>query len=119
MLKHFIGVNSRYKLIINKVDNGYASPTYQDLFMYYVYLIKSVRQNKIYVGYTNDLRRRLNEHNTKQGGKYTKNKGPFELIYYEAYKSRKDAERREDALKLHKKAYAQLKTRIIDSLNGS
>lgn len=83
--------------------------------MYYVYLLKN-KTEKIYVGYTNDLRRRLKEHNSRNGGKYTKNKGPFELIYYEAYKSRSDAERREDNLKLHKRAYAQLKSRIIDSL---
>mgnify|MGYP001592054639 CR=1 FL=1 len=87
--------------------------------MYYVYLIKSTREGKIYVGYTNDLRRRLMEHNSKKGGKYTRNKGPFELIYYEAYKSRDDAERREDNLKLHKKAYVQLKTRISRSLSES
>jgi putative endonuclease len=83
--------------------------------MYYVYFIKN-EVGKVYVGYTNDLRRRLGEHNSKQGGKYTKNKGPFELVYYEAYKSREDAERREDNLKLHMKAYAQLKKRIEKSL---
>ncbi|MFZ5559691.1 MAG: GIY-YIG nuclease family protein [Patescibacteria group bacterium] len=83
--------------------------------MYYVYLLRN-RTGKIYLGYTNDLRRRLKEHNSRSGGKYTKNKGPFELIYYEAYKSINDAERREDNLKLHKKAYVQLKNRIIDSL---
>jgi len=84
--------------------------------MYYVYFLKN-KTGKVYVGYTNDLRRRLKEHNNKQGGKYTKHKGPFELIYYEAYKSEKDAKRREDALKLHKKAYVQLRTRISESLN--
>lgn len=93
-------------------------PPIKDSFMYYVYLIKS-SAGKIYVGYTHDLGRRLKEHNNKQGGKYTKNKGPFELIYYEAYRSRDDATRREDNLKLHKRAYAQLKTRIINSLASS
>jgi len=83
--------------------------------MFYVYFIKN-EVGKVYVGYTNDLRRRLKEHNSKQGGKYTKNKGPFELIYYEAYKSREDAEKREDNLKLHMRAYAQLKKRIEKSL---
>jgi putative endonuclease len=82
--------------------------------MYYIYFLKN-NTGKVYVGYTNDLRRRIREHNGRRGGKYTKHKGPFELIYYEAYKSEKDAKRREDALKLHKKAYAQLKTRISDS----
>jgi len=83
--------------------------------MFYVYFLKN-KIGKVYVGYTKDLRRRFKEHNSKQGCKYTRHKGPFELIYYESYKSEEDAKRREDALKLHKKAYAQLKTRIIDSL---
>jgi putative endonuclease len=83
--------------------------------MYYVYLLKN-KTGKIYLGYTNNLRRRLKEHNDRCGGKYTKNKGPFEVVYYEAYNSINDAKRREDNLKLHKRAYAQLKNRIIDSL---
>jgi putative endonuclease len=87
--------------------------------MFYVYLIKSIPSRKIYVGYTHDLRKRLKEHNEKKGGKYTKNKGPFELIYYEAYKSEKDAKKRENNLKLHKKAYTQLRKRILESLNES
>jgi len=86
--------------------------------MHYVYFLKSLSNNKVYVGYTNDLRRRIDEHNNRRGGKYTKNKGPFALVYYEAYKSEKDAKRREIGLKLHKKAYAQLKTRIIESLKS-
>ena len=96
---------------------GEKSPTFYGLFMYYVYVLKSVKTKKIYIGFTNDLRRRIREHNTKQGGKYTKNKGPFELIYYEAYKMQADAKRREDNLKLHKKAWGQLKGRIFESLN--
>ena len=85
-------------------------------FMHYVYFIKSISTNKLYVGFTKDLRRRFSEHNNKQGGKYTKNKGPFRLVYYEAYSSDKDARKREDNLKLHKKAYTQLKKRISVSL---
>jgi putative endonuclease len=86
--------------------------------MYYVYFIKSIPTQKLYVGYSNDLRRRLKEHNEKKGGKYTKNKGPFTLLYYEAFKSENDAKKREDALKLHKKAYAQLKKRISECLES-
>ena len=92
-------------------------PPIKACFMHYVYVIKSLRLKKIYIGFTSDLRRRIKEHNNRQGGKYTKNKGPFKLIYYEAYGSSKDAKRREDNLKLHKKAYAQLKNRITESLN--
>jgi len=85
--------------------------------MYYVYVLKSKDGDHIYVGYTSDLRRRFAEHNSGKGGKYTKHKGPFNLVYYEAYAAQSDAKRREDNLKLHKRAYTQLKTRIGDSLS--
>ena len=85
--------------------------------MHYVYVIKSFSTDKIYIGFTSDLKRRITEHNNKKGGKYTKNKGPFKLVYYEAYRSAEDAKRREDNLKLHKKAYGQLKGRIVKSFN--
>jgi len=87
--------------------------------MHYVYVIRGISTKKVYIGFTDDLRRRIKEHNNKQGSKYTKNKGPFRLMYYEAYGSSKDAKRREDNLKLHKKAYAQLRKRIAKSLHES
>jgi len=83
--------------------------------MFYVYIIKSKRNNSVYIGYTEDLRKRLKEHNSKQN-KSTKNKAPFELIYYEAYKSKSDAKFREDNLKRFAQAYTQLKKRIKNSL---
>ena len=52
----------------------------------------------MYTGYTNDLRKRLKEHNTGKS-KYTKRRGPFELIYYEACKNEQDARSREKYLK--------------------
>jgi len=83
--------------------------------MYYVYLIKSKKDNKLYIGLTNDLRKRFSEHN--QGlNQSTKYRRPFELIYYEAYKSSKDARIREIRLKKFKNSYAELKKRIINSL---
>jgi len=85
--------------------------------MYYVYFLKSRKDgHSVYVGYTDNLKRRLQEHNRGVGGKYTKNKGPFSLVYYEAYKSIEDAQKREQGLKLHKRAYSQLKNRIEESL---
>jgi len=83
--------------------------------MFYAYVIKSKKDNSIYIGYTEDLKKRLKEHNSKQN-KSTKNKAPFELIYYEAYKSKSDAKFREDNLKRFAQAYTQLKKRIKNSL---
>jgi predicted GIY-YIG superfamily endonuclease len=73
--------------------------------MFYVYLIEK-GDGKIYIGYTNDLRRRLIEH---------KNKKP-ELIYYEAYKNKIDAQDREKKLKQRGNSIKFLKNRIKNSL---
>ena len=65
---------------------------------YYVYVLRSVKIGRLYTGYTNDLRKRLREHNQNKS-KYTKNKGPYELIYYEASKNEEDTRSREQYLK--------------------
>ncbi|MEK7624149.1 MAG: GIY-YIG nuclease family protein [Patescibacteria group bacterium] len=83
--------------------------------MFYVYLIRSKQDNNLYTGPTNDLRKRLSEHN-KGLNRSTKHRTPFELIYYEAYKSEHDARIREQSLKLRANAFRQLKRRIHESL---
>lgn len=79
--------------------------------MFYLYILKSKKDGQLYTGSTNDLRRRFKEHND---GKVfsTKARRPFELVYYEAYKSEKDARIRESNLKLRSRAFTQLKKRI-------
>src|SRR3989344_5295746 len=66
--------------------------------MIYTYVIKSKKSGKLYRGYTNDLRKRFKEHNDNKST-YTKGRGLFELIYYEACKEQKDATSREIYLK--------------------
>jgi putative endonuclease len=83
--------------------------------MFYVYFIKSKKDSSMYIGSTNDLIRRMKEHNTGKSY-YTKNKYPYELVYYEAYKIEKDARVRESNLKMFAQAYSQLKKRIKFSL---
>jgi putative endonuclease len=83
--------------------------------MFYLYILKSKKDNKCYIGSTNDLKRRFTEHN-KGLVQSTKSRIPFELIYYEAYKSENDARSREQNLKLKSRAYEQLKKRIENSL---
>ena len=57
-----------------------------------------MKNNNLYVGYTDDLRKRLQEHN--RGLNFsTKSHRPWELIHYEAYRDREDAKRRENYLK--------------------
>jgi len=85
--------------------------------MHYVYLIKSQKKNIFYIGCTGDLRKRLNEHN-KDKSEYTKNKGPWEVRYYEAFFSKDDAFQREKQLKRHKRGLIELKKRLEKSLKA-
>lgn len=66
--------------------------------MFYVYILQSEKDKELYTGYTNDLRRRMYEHNA---GKNTSThyRLPLKLIYYEAYLDKKDALGRELFLK--------------------
>ena len=73
--------------------------------MYYVYFLRG-GDGKIYIGYTNDLKRRMIEH---------KEKVP-ELVYYEAYKHKLDAQERERKLKQRGHGVKELKKRIENSL---
>jgi len=83
--------------------------------MYYVYVLQSEKDKNFYVGKTNNLHRRLTEHN---GGKshYTKCLAPLKLIYYEAYNSEIDARERENKLKHHGSVIGHLKRRLKNSL---
>jgi len=80
--------------------------------MFYVYVIKSLKDGNIYVGHTSNLKKRIELHNS---GKVTSTKirKPFGLLYYEACNLLKDAIHREHALKTgFRRAY--LKRRLSD-----
>lgn len=83
--------------------------------MFYVYVIKSAVDNKLYVGYTNDLKRRILEHN-ENSNISTKYRTPFALVYYEAYLSQRDAKNRESNLKVFGGAMTHLRKRIYNSM---
>ena len=84
--------------------------------MYYVYVLYDANREEIYIGYTSDLDRRIKEHNTGKSV-YTK-KGKWELVYNEAYRSSKDAKRRERMLKQRGQAKRWLLERIKDSISS-
>lgn len=65
---------------------------------FYVYILKSLKDKSLYIGYTNDLKRRLKEHNYRLNFS-TKHGAPWKLIHYLAYLNEKDAVRREKYLK--------------------
>ncbi len=66
--------------------------------MFYTYVLKSKKDGKLYTGYTKDLRKRFLEHNEGKS-LYTKSRGPFAIIYYEACLDEGDARAREEYLK--------------------
>ena len=83
--------------------------------MHYVYCLRGIKRRKLYIGCTEDLKRRLHEHNTGRGGIYTSKNGPYELMYYEAYSSKIDAFKQE---KFYKTGYGKevLKGKLEETL---
>lgn len=67
---------------------------------HYVYVLKSKRDKKFYVGYTNNLAKRFEQH-TKGLVSSTKNRRPLVLVYYEACINQQDATHREKYLKTY------------------
>lgn len=66
--------------------------------MNYVYIIKC-GDGTLYTGWTNNLEKRFKDHSLGRGAKYTKGRGPLELVYYEIYESKSEALKREYAIK--------------------
>jgi len=66
--------------------------------MYYVYVLFSQKDKRLYIGFTSDLRVRLKKH---QAGfvRATKNRRPLTLLHYESFRNERDAKRRETFLK--------------------
>jgi len=82
---------------------------------HYVYVLKSLNKDFVYVGVTRDLKRRFKEHNNKEELS-TKHYAPFNLIFYEAYISKEDTRRRERYLKTTK-GKTTLRAMLKDTFN--
>lgn len=59
-------------------------------FMHYFYILQSLKNKKLYLGFTPNLKERIKSHNGGEN-KATKPNIPYELIYYSAFKNEKDA----------------------------
>lgn len=62
--------------------------------MNYTYIVKCSDET-FYTGWTNDLEKRIEMHNSGKGAKYTKERLPVELVYYEAFDTKEEAMSRE------------------------
>ena len=69
--------------------------------MFTVYILHSEKIDRFYVGYTNNIARRILEHNRKKG-KYTDGGIPWKLVYTEKYETKHEAMSREKYIKLKK-----------------
>ena len=89
-----------------------------NVYMHYVYILKSKKNGRLYTGYTTNLKQRFRDNNQGKS-KYTKNNSPYVLVYFEAYTSKDDAQKRERGLKLRSNAYIQIRGRIKSSIHES
>ena len=66
--------------------------------MNYTYILKC-SDDTLYTGWTNNLEKRIKDHNDGNGAKYTKPRRPVELIYFEEFETKEEAMKREYAIK--------------------
>lgn len=71
--------------------------------MNYVYIIRC-SDNTLYTGWTNDLEKRIKAHSNGTGAKYTRGRGPVELVYFEEFDDKKDAMKREYEIKKYSRS---------------
>ena len=84
--------------------------------MYYVYFLRSLRNKKVYTGFTEKVpSKRLEEHNFGTNT-WTRNNGPFKILYYETYYCEKDARERE---KFYKSGFGRkIRDSIINTVSA-
>ena len=85
---------------------------------YYVYMLLTNHKRTYYsyVGYTNDLKRRLNYHNTSKGAKFTRGRS-WKLIYKNSYDNKSSAIKNEYKLKKNRKKRLIIKNKFLKKLN--
>lgn len=70
--------------------------------MNYTYIVRC-RDGSLYTGWTNNLEKRIEAHNSGKGARYTKSRRPVKLVYYEEFETKEEAMSREYAIKHMKK----------------
>ena len=86
-----------------------------DCFVY-VLGTSAKRRHLTYVGWTNDITRRLKQHNAGKGAKYTRGRRPVVLVYQEAAIDRAAAQRREAEIK---RMRLEIKRQLVESQRGA
>ena len=88
--------------------------------IFYVYLIVTKNKNRLisYVGYTNNLKKRVKLHNDSKGAKFTKGR-TWKLAYYQTYKTKSVALKQEYKLKKDYNLRSRIKKKYLDNENIS
>ena len=81
--------------------------------MNYVYIIRC-NESSLYTGWTNNLKKRFEDHSKGKGAKYTRGRGPLKLVYFEKFDTKEEAMKREYAIK---KLTKVLKEELIGGFN--
>lgn len=74
--------------------------------MNYVYILRC-SDDTLYTGWTNDLEKRIKAHSNGTGAKYTRGRGPVELVYFEEFDDKKEAMKREYEIKKYSRSKKQ------------
>jgi len=89
--------------------------------LYYVYILTNTYRTTFYIGVTNDLNKRVSQHNDKKGSSFTTKYNVSDLIYYETFEDVNKAIAREEQLKNWKKEWKlnliKLKNPTLETLN--
>lgn len=84
-----------------------------------VYILKC-KDNTFYTGYTNDLEHRLKMHTEGKGAKYTRGRGPFQVVYVERFPTKETAMKREYEVKqLNRQEKLQLIRRMLKEVSSN
>lgn len=90
--------------------------------MNYTYIVEC-SDGTFYTGWTNDLDRRIDAHNSGKGAKYTKTRRPVTLVYYEMFETKEEAMRREYEIKQYSRRQKEKliagKSQVVNHLRES
>ncbi len=87
---------------------------------WYLYIARC-NDNTLYTGVTTDVRRRIKEHNEGTGAKYTRGRGPIQLLFSEEYSNRSTAQIAESKIKKLKRKEKEeyISETLLEKMNGS
>ena len=100
-----------------KISGSKPNPLTHNKKMFCFHVLRSKKDGDLYFGYSANLKQRLNEHNLGKIAS-TKNRKPFDLVYYEAYKNEDEARNRKLQIKKRAGALIGLKRRIKKSISS-